>query len=179
MPSDPLAKVLLITGASRGIGAVTARLAAARGYAVARGQPGPPAAEPGQAGFLELFFEFVEAPKGRVDGPGQVAGRGRGSAGRHQLPEHGVVVVTAAVIANGRTNRLGHLSQIPDQLLNREFVEVRMILERRIQVVDVGIVVLVVVDPHRLLIDGRFQGVVGVWQWRQGMRHRMAPTGEY
>ena len=34
MPSDPLAKVLLITGASRGIGAVTARLAAARGYAV-------------------------------------------------------------------------------------------------------------------------------------------------
>ena len=34
MPTDPTHKVLLITGASRGIGAVTALLAAARGYAV-------------------------------------------------------------------------------------------------------------------------------------------------
>lgn len=34
MPSNPSAKTLIVTGASRGIGAVTARLAAARGYAV-------------------------------------------------------------------------------------------------------------------------------------------------
>ncbi|MEP7117504.1 MAG: SDR family oxidoreductase [Acidobacteriota bacterium] len=34
MSSDTATKVLIITGASRGIGAVTARLAAARGYAV-------------------------------------------------------------------------------------------------------------------------------------------------
>lgn len=34
MPTDPPAKVLLITGAGRGIGAVTALLAAARGFAV-------------------------------------------------------------------------------------------------------------------------------------------------
>ncbi|HUU34052.1 MAG TPA: SDR family NAD(P)-dependent oxidoreductase, partial [Vicinamibacterales bacterium] len=34
MPIDSPSRVLLITGASRGIGAVTALLAAARGYAV-------------------------------------------------------------------------------------------------------------------------------------------------
>ena len=34
MPTDSLANALIITGASRGIGAATARLAGSRGYAV-------------------------------------------------------------------------------------------------------------------------------------------------
>ena len=44
-------------------------------------------------------------------------------------------------------------------------------LECRVQVVDVGGVVLVVVSPHRLLVDGRLEGLVVVRQGGKGECH--------
>ena len=65
----------------------------------------------------------------------------------------------------------GRLSMPAEQLLQRFLLEIGMRLERRVQVLDVRVVVLVVVDPHRLLVDVRLQGVVGVGQGGKGERH--------
>ena len=43
--------------------------------------------------------------------------------------------------------------------------------DRCVKVVDVGLVVLAVVDLHGLGVDVRFQRIVGVRQCRQGVRH--------
>ena len=47
--------------------------------------------------------------------------------------------------------------------------------ERLVGLVHVGLVVLAVVDPHRLLVDVRLQGGVVVRQGRQLERHRASP----
>ena len=47
--------------------------------------------------------------------------------------------------------------------------------ERLVQVVHVGLVVLVVVDLHRLGVDVRLEGVERVGQGRQGERHDATP----
>ena len=39
-----------------------------------------------------------------------------------------------------------------------------------VEVVDVGLVVLVVVELHDLVGDDGFEGVVGVWEWGKGVR---------
>ena len=43
-------------------------------------------------------------------------------------------------------------------------LQVGVALEGGVEVVDVSVVVLVVVDPHRLRVDVRLQRVIGVGQ---------------
>ena len=50
-------------------------------------------------------------------------------------------------------------------------------LERAVDAVDVGLVVLVVMDPHRLLVDVRLECRVVVGQRRNGVRHAVSSDG--
>ena len=50
-------------------------------------------------------------------------------------------------------------------------------LEGAVDAVDVGLVVLVVMDPHRLLVDVRLQRRVVVGQRRNGVRHAVSSDG--
>ena len=99
------------------------------------------------------------------------AGRLAALARAHDLPEHRVVDVTAAVVADGRLDVLGNAVDALDQLLDALLLQFRVLLERRVQVVDVGRVMLVVVDPHRLLVDVRLQRGVVVRKRRNFMSH--------
>ena len=60
------------------------------------------------------------------------------------------------------------LQQVLDALL----LQLGMLLERRVQVGDVRRMMLVVMDPHRLFVDVRLQGVVVVRKRWDFMRHR-------
>jgi hypothetical protein len=51
--------------------------------------------------------------------------------------------VAAAVVAHRRAQRLGQLLDADDQLLDRQTL-VRRVFQRRIEVVDIGLVVLAV-----------------------------------
>jgi hypothetical protein len=82
-----------------------------------------------------------------------------------------VVHVAAAVVSDRRPDGLGQRVDLRDQLFDRLLLQIRMRLQRRVEVVDVGCVVLVVVDPHRLLVDVRLQGVVVVRQGGKGEGH--------
>ncbi len=130
-------------------------------------EPRPARAELVDAGVLELGLEVVEGAERRVDR----AGAGRRRARRRRpglmpLPEQRVVVVAAAVVADRRracrraaargscsTSSIGLSAQLGA-------------LERGVDLVDVGLVVLVVVHSHRRLVDVRLERVVGVGERR-------------
>ena len=74
-----------------------------------------------------------------------------------------MVRVTAAVVARHGPLVFGNLVEVLDHLLDRT-VGPLCPLHRLVEVVDVRLVVLPVVDAHRLLVDRRLERVVVVRQ---------------
>jgi len=93
-----------------------------------------------------------------------LAGGLAAALGLHHEPEHRVVGMSAGIIAQCGADFLGHLVEMRDELVNRELGKVGVSGQRFVGVVHVGRVVLVVVDAHRLGVDVRFQGLVGIGQ---------------
>jgi hypothetical protein len=62
--------------------------------------------------------------------------------------------VPAAVVANRRALVIGQVAEVRDHLFDG-LVRPLGALERRVRLVHVGLVVLVVVDAHRGLVDVR------------------------
>src|SRR5437764_14706771 len=85
-----------------------------------------------------------------------------------------MVVVATAVVAQRALLVGGQRVEVLDQLLHR-LVDVVCALERRVGLVDVGLVVLVVVNAHRRLVDVRLQRGVVVRQWRGRVGDSRAP----
>ena len=78
--------------------------------------------------------------------------------------------MTAAVVAHGGANAFGQLVQLGNQQLGRLAVK-RRALDGGNQVVDVGLMVLGVVNLHRPRVNMRLQRIVGIGQGRQGVAH--------
>ena len=64
-------------------------------------QPAPTGTKLLGRGFVELLFEVFEAAKVLLDLFGDLAGGLSSALGLHDLPEHGVVDMAAAVVADG------------------------------------------------------------------------------
>jgi hypothetical protein len=69
-----------------------------------------------------------------------------------------VVRVPAAIVPDRGADALRQSVQVGDQCLDRLALMIGMILERGVQIVDIGRMVLVVMDLHRLGVDVRFEG---------------------
>src|SRR5262249_26975764 len=67
-------------------------------------QPGPAAAELIDAGGFEFFLEGIKAAEGLADGLADDSGNSASLVRAHNLPEHGVVHVAAAVVADYAAN---------------------------------------------------------------------------
>ena len=78
--------------------------------------------------------------------------------------------MAAAVVADGGADLLGHRVQVLDQVLDALRLQVGA-LERGVDVVDVGLVVLAVVDLHRPRVDVRLERVERVRQAGKLVRH--------
>jgi hypothetical protein len=96
------------------------------------------------------------------------------AVGAHRLPEQRVVVVAAAVVADGSTLVLGHLAQVGQDLLDRLAVE-RSALERGVRLVHVRLMVLVVVEAHGVRVDVRLERLVGVGERWNFIGHAKSP----
>jgi hypothetical protein len=134
-------------------------------------QPGPAGAEARGAGFGEIFLELGKAAEFGLDGRGEPALGGAALARAEHGPEEGVVAVAAGVVAHAAADGLGHLRQVGDQRVDVEGREGGMILEEVVGVGDVSLVVLRVVDLHRLRINVRGEGVVSVGKFREFVGH--------
>ena len=69
--------------------------------------------------------------------------------------------MSAAVVAHGGADLFGNFVEMGDQLLDR-FVAQAGPFDRLVQIGDISRVMLIVMDFHRLLVDVRLQGVVGI-----------------
>ena len=134
-------------------------------------EPSPTGAETGRAGLGEVFLEFRESAELSVDRGGEGTGRGvlivRGQNG----PEERVVGVAAGVVADAAADGVGDFAEVGDQGVNVQRGEGGVVLEQVVGVGDVGLVMLAVVDFHRLRVDVRSEGVEGVRQGREGEGH--------
>ena len=63
----------------------------------------------------------------------------------------------------------GNRAEIRDQLLDRLALELGMVLQRVVEVRDIGLVVLRIMNLHRLGIDVRLERTVVIRQGRQGV----------
>jgi hypothetical protein len=125
-------------------------------------EPRPARAEPLDAVVVHRRLQLVGVAPEVVDRGGEVSRRLSASTWLHDLPEERMVRVPAAVVADRGLLVFGHgVEQRSEQLLDRVAVELGA-FDRLVQVVDVGLVVLPVVDLHRLLADRRLERVVVV-----------------
>jgi hypothetical protein len=85
-----------------------------------------------------------------------------------------VVVVAAAIVPDGGPLVVGDPVEADEDLLDRSVGPVGA-FEGGVDLVDVGLVVLVVVDPHRLAVDVRLERVVVVGERWDRVGHGIAP----
>ena len=124
------------------------------------------------AGLGEVFLELVEAAQFGVDGLGQVAGRLAAALAGPMIVQNSEwlawpppLLRTAVRMFSGTLSMLRHKSSMV-------CLSTLGPCERLVQIGDVGLVMLVVMDFHRLGVDVRLQGVgrirqIGkcVWPW--------------
>src|SRR5690606_5409768 len=129
-------------------------------------QPRPATAEAVRCRGIELLDELVEASELLVDRTCELS-RWLTTAARFQdRPEETVVAVSAAVVADRRADVFGHLGEVPHQLVDFHLGELGMLFESRVRFVDVRLMMLRVMDLHRLCIDMRLERIVSIWQLR-------------
>ena len=68
------------------------------------------------AGGVEFFLESFEVAKGLLDHVADGAGGIASAVGLHDLPEHGVVDVASAIVADGAANVFGDGVQVADEI---------------------------------------------------------------
>jgi hypothetical protein len=133
-------------------------------------EPRPARAELADAGLLELGLEVREGAERRRDRRGQIAVGLAAAVRAHPLPEQRVVVVPAAVVADGG-RLVAQGVEILEHFLDR-LVRPVAALEGRVGLVHVGLVVLVVMQAHRCLVDVRLERVVPVGKGWDLVSHR-------
>jgi hypothetical protein len=83
-----------------------------------------------------------------------------------------VVDVTTAVVSDGTTNVLGHGREVADESFNRFRFQRGVTRDRLVEVIDIRLMVPAVVDLHRHLVDGGFQGVGRIGERGNYVCHR-------
>jgi hypothetical protein len=116
---------------------------------------------------MKSSFIFSTEPKPSTIAFSSGAGDLAAAIGLHPLPEVEVVVVLAGIVEEPGVLAEGAL----DDLLEGLALELGS-LEQVVAVVDIGQVVLVVVELERLLRHEGLQGVVGIGQVGKGEGHR-------
>src|SRR5216683_583244 len=105
-----------------------------------------------------------------ADGPARLAAAFAAQDG----PPQRVIGVAATVVADRAPVVLGNLAEVAHQVLDRHVLEVVVgqLVQRCVQLVDVGLMVLGVVDLHRASVDVWLERVVRVGQrWQRVNPH--------
>ena len=115
-------------------------------------EPGPSGTEVVGGSGVELLLEFLEGTEAGFDRSGDVPTGVSATVARHDGPEDAVVRVAAAVVANHLLRGfIRHFADVADEIIDARVLLIQSLaLDGRVQLVDIGLVVLRVVDLHRL-----------------------------
>ena len=139
--------------------------------AILAAQPRPTGAEAGRARLGKGFLKGIERAEGGVNRGGQVARGGLGSARSDHLPEHRVVDVTAAIVADHHADVFRHGLEVADQFAGAFRLEFRFAGDGVVDVGDIGGVVFAVMDFHGAGVDVGFERVEGESEFGEGVGH--------
>ena len=145
-------------------------------FAAVPEQPAPPGTKLFGSGFVEDLLESTEVAEVLPNLLSDFASGIAASAGLHDVPKHGVVDVAPAIISHSSADVLGDAAKVAEQVLSCVLREVRMLLNRSVEVVDVGLVMLVVVQPHSFGVDVGFECSVVVRKRRQFVGQGGSPS---
>ncbi len=124
-------------------------------------KPRPAGAEARGRRFSEFRFEIIKRAELLFDRRREIARRLLATARSDGFPEQRVVRVTAAVVADCRAFVVRDGGKISEKLADTFVLETRA-LQRVVELIDIRLVVLVVVDFHRLRVDVGFERVEGI-----------------
>lgn len=133
-------------------------------------EPSPTATETSETGGFELRLEVFDAAELLLDGFGEFA-RGFATVGTEEVPEEGVVGVSAAVVTDRTADGFRHSGEVGDEVVDRLAAEFRSAFEGLVEIRHVRGMMLVVMDLHRLRVDAGLQSVVGIGQWWKFVGH--------
>ena len=80
--------------------------------------------------------------------------------------------MTAAVVADRRADVFGNAVDALQQILDALRLELGVLLQRRVEIGHVRVVVLAVVNLHRLLVDVRFERIGWIRERGERVSHR-------
>ncbi len=78
-----------------------------------------------------------------------------------------MVHVAAAIVAHGGADRFGNFVELREQIFDGKLLQVGRGFERLVEIGDVGVVMLVVVNLHRLRVNVWFERVERIRKRRQ------------
>ncbi len=131
--------------------------------AAVQNEPAPSGAELLCRGFVELLLKGLEIAEVLLDLLADFAGGFTSALRLHNLPEHGVVDVAAAVVADRGADIFWNIIQVAKQVFGRMLRQVRVLFDGSIQVGDIGLMMLVMVELHGRFINVWFEGGVVIW----------------
>ncbi len=102
---------------------------------------------------LNCFLNSFEGAEVLLDLVADGAGGLAAAVRLHDLPEHAVVHVAAAVVAHHGADILGNGGEIFEQVFRGVLAQVGVLLDCAIELADVGGVVLVVMQLHGGFVD--------------------------
>ncbi len=127
-------------------------------------QPAPARSELLRRRLVERLLEVLKRAEVRLDLVRNRARRFAATMRLHDLPEHRMVHMPAAVVLDHLADVLRNARQILQQLIGRLLAQLRMLLYRPVQVRHIGLVVLVVVQLHGRFVDGGLKRRVVIGQ---------------
>ena len=139
-------------------------------------EPDPSAAELLGAGFVELSLEIFEAAEGVLDDVGDGAGGLASALGLHDLPEHGVIHVASAVVADGGADVFGDGVEVTEQLFDALGLQFGMLFEGGVGILHIRAVVQIVVELHGFGVNVRLQSGIVIRQRGQFESHDFPPV---
>lgn len=74
-----------------------------------------------------------------------------------------MVGVAATMVAHRRTDILGYHRELLEQGLGTARLETHVALQGGVEFVDIGLVMLAMMDLHGTRVDKGFERVIGVW----------------
>ena len=119
----------------------------------------------------ELLFEGRERSEGGGDRGSQSTSRLTTGVWSQDSPEQRVVVVTTGVVADNGADVIRNRGEVRNQRFDGFGSQSRVRFQRFIRVVDICLMMLRMVNFHRLGINVRDQRIVGVGQGRQRKSH--------
>ena len=112
-------------------------------------------------GFDEHFTAGIKGAESGLNGFSDFACR-FATAGRHNIPEKRMVCMSTAAVDNGLSEVFRHPFNISEHAFKGHVHQVVTLCDRRIELIDVALMVFSVMDFHCAFVNMRFKRIVGV-----------------